>query len=276
MNYSSSGRTRLARACAGVVVGIVLGATAAAQEPSDNADMQAQKAAFDGLLDDRSSGNDEAAAVQKRIDETSDQTDDLLAKYRTALKQTDAIRVYNSQMRELIASQDAELASLERQLNQIELVGRSVMPLMSKMVDAYESLVSLDLPFLMDERNERIENLRLLMTRSDVTSAEKYRQIMEAYQIENEYGRTIEAYRSTLDLGGREVTVDFLRFGRVALVYQTPDGTESGVWNQATRSWDALDSAYRGPIRDGRRIARKQSAPDLIRLPLPAPERGES
>ncbi len=94
---------------------------------------------------------------------------------------------------------------------------------------------------------------------------------MEAYQIENEYGRTIEAYRATLDLDGKETTVDFLRFGRIALVYQSLDENQTGVWNQQTRSWDELDSSYRSAIRAGLRIARKQSAPDLVTLPLPAP-----
>jgi hypothetical protein len=244
------------------------------QGESAAAEMPAMTKELEGLFDDRSAGNDDSAKVQERIDEISDQTDELLAKYRTALKQTDSIRVYNSQMRELIASQDEELASLQSQVDRIEVVGRSVMPLMLKMVDAYESLVGLDLPFLLEERQERVASLRELMRRSDVTSAEKYRRIMEAYQIENEYGRTIEAYRSTIEIGGREVTVDFLRFGRIALVYQTPDGTEAGVWNQSTRSWQEIDPRYRGAIRDGLRIARKQAAPDLIRLPLPAADKG--
>jgi hypothetical protein len=92
---------------------------------------------------------------------------------------------------------------------------------------------------------------------------------MEAYQIENEYGRTIESYRGAVELAGRETTVDFLRFGRIALVYQSLDQADAGVWNQETRSWDRLDSSYRSAIRQGLRIARKQAAPDLIRLPLP-------
>jgi len=256
---------------------ILSDATASAQEGAPaEAGMPSMKKEFDGILEERSAGNDESAAVQKRVDEISDQTDELLARYRTALKQIDSISVYNSQMRDLIASQEIELASIQSQLDRVEIVGRNVMPLMAKMVDAYESLVDHDLPFLLDERQERVASLRKLMKRSDVTSAEKYRRIMEAYQIENEYGRTIEAYRSTLDLGGREVTVDFLRFGRIALVFQTPDGTEAGVWNKDKKTWDSLDPRYRGAIRDGLRIARKKASPDLIRLPLPAPEGGAS
>ena len=156
------------------------------------------------------------------------------------------------------------------------LSSSSVTPLMLRMIDALEATVELDLPFLIDERTERVANLRRLMTRAAVSSAEKYRLIMEAYQTENEYGRTIEAYRSTLKRGDRDVKVDFLRFGRIALVYQTLDGMESGVWNQQKKTWDPLDASYRTAIRQGLRIARKQAAPDLIRLPLPVPEPGSS
>jgi hypothetical protein len=118
--------------------------------------------------------------------------------------------------------------------------------------------------------------LRSMMERADVTTPEKFRQIMEAYQIENEFGRTIEAYRASLTIGDKETTVDFLRFGRIALVYQSLDESLSGRWDQESRSWVALDSSYRSALRQGLRIARKQAAPDLINLPLPAPtdERG--
>jgi len=209
-------------------------------------------------------------ASQKRIDQTSAETESLFSRYQNALAQIDSIRVYNSQMRRLIGHQNEEITSLHDQVDRVDIVGRSVTPLMLRMIDAVDATVSLDIPFLEKERAERIADLRVLMGRADVSNAEKYRMIMEAYQTENEYGRTIEAYRSTLVIGGTEVKVDLLRFGRIALVYQTLDGREAGVWNQANRVWEGLDSSYRTAIREGLRIARKQMAPDLIRLPLPA------
>jgi hypothetical protein len=214
-------------------------------------------------------------ASQSRVETLSDEADELSTRYRGVLRQIESLRTYRSQMDEMIESQESELSSLRRELDQIELVSRDVTPLMLKMIHALEKFVSLDIPFLEKERMERIADLGQLMRRADVTEAEKYREIMEAYQIENEYGRTIEAYRSTLVQGGKETTVDFLRIGRIALVYQTLDGSEAGAWSQATRTWETLDGSYRTPIRDGLRIARKQAAPDMIRIPLPLAVRVE-
>jgi len=227
---------------------------------------------LEAVVDVRSKGNDEAGAVQKRIDAVADETDELLAEYRTVLKQIDSIDLYNQQMRELIAAQEKEIASLQEQLGRVQEVGRSVTPLMLRMVDALEKFVQLDVPFLIEERTKRVADLRAMMNRANVTNPEKFRQIMEAYQIENEYGRTIEAYRASLMLGDRETTVDFLRFGRIALLYQSLDESESGRWDQESRSWVPLDSSFRSSIREGLRIARKQAAPDLVRLPLAAPK----
>jgi hypothetical protein len=230
---------------------------------------------LEAIVGERATENDQAAEIQKEIDKLSDETGDLLEQYRTALKQIDAITVYNNQMRSLIASQEAEMPSLGDQVDRVEIVGRSVTPLMLRMIAALEQFVQLDVPFLLGERTKRVADLNTIMSRADVSTAEKFRQIMEAYQIENEFGRTIEAYRGTLSVEGKEITVDFLRFGRVALVYQSLDENQSGVWNKETKSWEQLDSGYRSAIRQGLRIARKQAAPDLIRLPLPAATRGE-
>ena len=268
-----------------VVAALWLGAVATAQDAGvtqgdSGSTPEAAKEdskALENMLGVRSEGNDAGAEAQSKIDELSDRTSALSAQYRTTLKQIDAIDLYNAQMQDLIVAQNQELDSLDDQLHRVDRVGRNVTPLMLRMIESIDRFVRLDVPFLLEERMERVAELNTTMKRADVTGAEKFRQIMEAYQVENEYGRTIEAYRASLELGDRETTVDFLRFGRIALVYQSLDGSEAGVWSQDTRSWVPLDSSHRSAIRDGLRIARKQSAPDLIQLPLPSPvaPRGE-
>jgi len=227
-------------------------------------------------VDRREEANQDLSQSQERIDALSDETDVMLSRYQAALRQIESLDTYNHQLEELVDSQRLEQASLRDQLDRIEGVTRAVTPLMLRMIDALEAFVELDVPFLEEERRQRIVELRRMMRRADVSESEKYRRIMEAYQIENEYGRTIEAYRSTLARDGKELTVDMLRVGRIALLYQTLDESETGMWNQQARSWQELDGGYGAAIRQGLRVARKQSAPDMLQLPLPLPDQVES
>ncbi len=217
-------------------------------------------------------GNDKSAQSQERINSVDDQTDVMASEYRAIIDQVESLRVYNAQLSKLIASQEAELASLDEQIANVTVIGREVTPLMLRMVDGLDQFIQLDVPMLPKERTERLAGLRELMDRADVEDSEKYRRIMEAYQIENEYGRTIEVYQDTLTMDGQERTLDFLRIGRISLLYQTLDGEEVGAWDQAEGKWVKLGSEYRDSIRKGVRIARKQLAPDMIRVPVSAPE----
>jgi hypothetical protein len=83
----------------------------------------------------------------------------------------------------------------------------------------------------------------------------------------------MDTYRGNIELVGGEREVDFLRIGRVALVYQTIDGDVSGVWDNSARAWVDLPSGeYDGAIRKGIRIAKKQATIELLNIPIPAPE----
>ena len=232
----------------------------------------ASAADIEGAIDEERQENKESVQSQERINGVDDQTDNMAAEYRATIDQIESLRVYNAQLSKLIASQEAELASLDDQIANVTVIGREVTPLMLRMVDGLDQFIQMDVPMLTKEREERIANLRELMDRADVEDSEKYRRIMEAYQIENEYGRTIEVYQDTLEMDGQERTLDFLRIGRISLLYQTLDGEEVGAWDQAARKWVKLDNEYRDSIRKGVRIARKQLAPDMIRVPVTAPE----
>ena len=224
---------------------------------------------LDQVVAQRMAVNDDGAKSQVRIDKLSDDTDRLIAEYRVVIQRIDALKIYNQQVSDLIDSQEEEMASLRRQIDDVELVGREITPLMLGMLDSIENFVELDVPFLPEERAERIVGLHDVMIRADVTDAERYRKIMEAYQVENEFGRTIEAYQGELNLDGKTRQVDYLRVGRVGFYYQTLDGNETGVWNQKQKGWMDASKSTNG-VRLGIRMANKQTAPDLLRLPLPA------
>jgi len=217
-----------------------------------------------------SSTHTAAAQSQKKINQLDDRTRKMLEQYRSAKRQTKTLLTYNSHLDTLLDSQEQEELSLTQQLEQIETTQREIVPLIINMQKSLEQFIALDLPFLPKERQERINKLKSMMSRADVTTAEKFRRLIEAYQIENSYGNTIEAYRGNIQLDGQESSVDFLRFGRIALYYQRLDGSETGFWNQDNQQWEKLDSSHMHAIRQGLRIARKETAPNLLTLPLSA------
>ena len=216
--------------------------------------------------------NNAAVQSQKTINKLSDKTQKMLEQYRSTNHQTETLLTYNKHLKDLLNSQETEKISLEQQLKDIENTQREIVPLILRMLDSLDQFVSLDLPFLPEERKQRLTKLKAMMIRADVTHAEKFRRILEAYQIENDYGNTIEAYRADLTLNSVSSSVDFLRLGRVALYYQRLDGSETGYWNKEQKQWQTLSADYRNAIRNGLRIARKETAPDLLTLPIPAAE----
>jgi len=228
--------------------------------------------AVNELVKEQVEVGDDARTSQKRVDAISEETQKLLDEYRMVLRETENLRIYNDQMERLTAAQIIEQQSIRDQIVSIEQTNKEVVPLMLSMLESLDAFVGLDVPFLPNERSSRLSELKEMMDRADVSTSEKYRRVLEAYQVEGEYGRTIEAYRDSIERDGEKLTVDLLRIGRVALIYQTLDGDQTAVWDHKQQAWQNLPSSYRRPVAEGLRIARKQVAPDLLTLPIPAPE----
>ena len=216
--------------------------------------------------------NQQAKTSQAKIDALTEETRRLLGEYKTVLKQIEGLRVYNRQLDKQIAGQKQEMQQLSTSIDEVTIIERQITPLMLRMIEGLDQFVSLDLPFLLNERYDRIERLREMMDRADVAVSEKFSQVLRAFQIENEYGRTMESYADTIDIGGVDRKVDVLKVGRVSLVYQTPDGEETGSWNKMTKAWEPLGDEYTTPVRNGIRMARKQLSVDMLTLPITGPE----
>ena len=208
------------------------------------------------------------------VSNLSDERQDLLGQYRLVLQQIDRLIAYNDYVERLIADQEAQIIDIRKQLDQFALIERGIVPLMLDSIDTLDKFIDLDVPFLLEERRDRVARLRTIMDLSDVTVSEKYRQIMDAYQIETTYGRDIEAYTGLLEIDGESRQVDFLRIGRTSLTYQTPDQEETGFWNKQDKQWEKLPNKYQNYVTQGLRVARKQVTPNILELPIEAPGEG--
>ncbi len=195
-----------------------------------------------------------------------------LQEYRFQPRQQAALEKYIQQLEAFRATQQEQGKALDRQLESIGVTGQNVLPLLSEMINALQDFIKLDLPFQQAERREAVIKLRSMLNRSEVSIAEKYRAVVSAYSDEQAYGRNIGNYRQVIEIDGEERTADILRIGRLALYYQTLDGKQVGKWDRALEGWDELPGRYRLAIKQGLRTARKQIAPVLLELPMPAPD----
>jgi uncharacterized protein DUF3450 len=228
----------------------------------------AETTSLDSAVETKLQSQKDVVKSQNKVDALVNQTKDIVQEYRDAIRKTDSLGTYNGQLSKLIKQQKVSLNAIKRQLDNVEETQRNIVPLMIKMISTLEKFVELDLPFLTQERQQRVADLKSVMDRPDVTLPDKYRRIMEAYQIEMEYGRTIEAYTDTINIDGSEYTVDVLRVGRLLISFQTLDGKMSGMWNKEIKAWEEVSSEYDRSIKQGIQIAKKQAPPELIKLPI--------
>jgi Protein of unknown function (DUF3450) len=190
------------------------------------------------------------------------------SRYAEILADADITARYNAQLEQQLRSQQTKIASLEQQIVGLDATAVDVQPLLQRMYSELSEFVKKDIPFLASERTNRLDRLGELMAKSDATSSEKFRRLMEAYQIEMEFGRTMSAYKDAMQ-DGREA--EFVRVGRVALLYRTADGEESGYWDNQQKSW-VPDPDSASKVLEALRIAKEEIAADLITVPLPAPQ----
>ena len=213
----------------------------------------------------------ETATSQQRIDQLDDQTGRLLNDYRANLKQLEAARRYNASLTRNIERQESEIGRLREDIENVEGLQRAMQPLMEDMVARFSEVVEADIPFSIEERASRAARLASVLDNPSMSAAQRYRLIVEAYQIENEYGRTIGAYEGTIGEGEDVLTGEFLQVGRIALIFKTPDDSVLRIWDQSAGDFVDLNRSYLQDVKFGLRMAKEQTAPDIMFVPVKPP-----
>ncbi len=213
----------------------------------------------------------DTANAQKQIDQLDDQTASLLNDYRANLKQLEAARRYNASLTRNIDAQERQIERLRGDIDNVEGLQRAMQPLMEDMVARFGDLVDADLPFKSNERSERVARLSGVLDDPEMSAAQRYRLIIEAYQIESEYGRTISAYEGTVNFDGQELSGEFLQVGRIALMFKTPDDSTLLIYDPSVGAWTNLNRSYLQDVKYAMRMAKEQTAPDIFFVPVQAP-----
>ena len=212
--------------------------------------------------------NRSAANSQQKIDQLSRETRILLEEYRSLRESTEYQQAYTSELEQLQAAQQAQIESLNRQIAQARITRQRILPLMRSMAEALEQFVLLDLPFHQEERLAGVLQLKQRLGRPDLSVSARFRLLLEAYQIEQDYGVTLEAWRGPVSQEGETRSVEFLRLGRAALYFQSLDRETSAYWDATRRAWLPLTGDSNRALSQALRVARKETAPQLLSLPI--------
>ena len=80
----------------------------------------------------------EARASQTKIDRLADETRDLLADYKTVMKQVEGLRVYNARLDRQIANQERRIADIDQSISDAAVIQRQIPPLVTRMLDGLD------------------------------------------------------------------------------------------------------------------------------------------
>lgn len=213
------------------------------------------------------SSSNAAADRQDYINRVDSQIIELIGDIQYLSQQLDLTNIYNRQMQELITSQNNEIESINQQMVELDNTNRGILPKLEEMVLTLESIIQNDIPFLLTERNLRVNDLKEILMQSNVSTSEKFRRVFEAYQIENEYGRTVESYRDEISVEDNLYNVEVFRLGRVGLYARTSDGNFNAMYSKKEKKWikqKGIDSELVTALK----IARKELPPSLLKLPV--------
>ena len=203
--------------------------------------------------------------------EEAEKAPDVLTEYMDLVELVDALGVYNTQLDTLLQNQQDEIGTLTSSIDQVDTIERQLGPLTERMIGTLELFINLDLPFRKEQRLARVAQLRASLDRSDISTAEKFRLALQAYSTELEYGNDRETYSDQIEVDGKLLIVDVLRWGRVVLAFQTADGATTGVWDNSARQWRVIDPSARDGVRDALRMTRGTMTENIVVLPTPAP-----
>jgi len=206
--------------------------------------------------------------AQQQQDVWAAEREELRARYRALDNEV----AWLDEREELEASRTAALQDrvdeLTRRLAESDRLEASLQDSLLTVLGRLDDAVDDDVPFLLEERERRLETLRAELVRPDVAAAEKLRRLLEALQVEAAYGGGVEMTDERIVVANEDLSVDLLRVGRLALFWRTPDGERVGTYDPASRGWVELPGGDKRAVGLAMDMAARLRPVEVLNLPL--------
>jgi len=206
--------------------------------------------------------------TQKEEDRWAEEKAKMQAEYKELERERKNLLAVNKRLKQEIDVHREEIGSIEGKIKEIERISEELLPCLCETLKRLEECAASSLPFLLEEREQRLKGLRRTLEDSKISASEKFRRIMEALSVEAEYGNTVEVYQKRIDVEGKNILVNIFRLGRLSLFFQTLDQETTGFYNPARTAWVQFPRHCNREISKAIEIAGKMRSIDLLTLPL--------
>lgn len=161
-----------------------------------------------------------------------------------------------------------EVSVLTRNIAAAKELTEKLTPVVNSEFKSIDKVVENGLPFLSQERQERLGKLKEWMGAPSSMQPAKLERLLEFLTIEAEYGHTCEVYQQTIALDGKETTVDILKIGRMALFYLTLDQENCGTYDPMANTFTPLSGHMVSKVKKATALARREQSAELVSLPI--------
>lgn len=207
--------------------------------------------------------------TQQHVSQWSQERENLINDLLDQTTQLEWNRFQNKKFEQYVEHKKSTIVELKRQQQQMNLLRQELEPFLDRRLEQLRAAIATDLPFLQQERQERLTFLDQSLTDPDLALSEKLRRVLEALQVEADYGNSVEVTEEKVPLNQSEALVQILRLGRIGLFYLSYDGHSGGQWSLDQQQWLPLDDAYLSTVQTTIDIIKQKRSAELVDIPLP-------
>ncbi len=206
--------------------------------------------------------------TQASLDQWGLEKEQLAAEYDALKKQVESRKLAQENLKNEISLHESRVALLDKEVADASRISAEIQPFLKEVHGRLNQLVRDGLPFLVRERADRLHNLQTVLKDPGIAVSEKFRKLLEAVQIEAEYGNTVEVYPRKIVVDGKEFRADIFRLGRISLFFQSIDRETAGYFDAGSGLWEVLPEKYNRDIGSVIEIGSKRRPVELVNLPL--------
>ena len=169
-----------------------------------------------------------------------------------------------------VATIEKNIAEMERQQQELDNIANTIDPLLQATVQRITAFVEKDIPFLPEERKNRITNIKKALSDPHTTQAEQLRRVLETLDVETGYGSDLEITDEEVVLNNRPIHATALRAGRLGYYCITPDNKEIGIWSIADQQFVSVDGEEAKAILHLLSLGKRKQIIEVTPVPVSA------